>query len=166
MYVHRERQQIYAAPGREVTGLLCLPEIFPREAQYRPRDEMSQYITNFTNNASILEDYDAPEDALDGATVHLAWYGYGDYCGSSLVIFERNGKLYEVNGSHCSCFGLERQWKPEETSWDALSGYDLRGAYDGSREAHESLQELVYKHRGRKLIASKIEGRLIRETDA
>lgn len=124
---------------------------------------MSQYITNFKNNENIIEDYEAPANALDGATVHLAWYGYGDYCGDSLVVFERNGHLFEVNAYHCSCYGLEGQWKPEETSWDALAIRDLRGECEGSRDAHEALQELVTKMRGNKLAASSIEGRLIRE---
>jgi hypothetical protein len=37
------------------------------------------------------------------------------------VIFEKDGKLWEVNGSHCSCYGLEGQWQPEETTWEAIA---------------------------------------------
>ena len=37
-----------------------------------------------------------------------------------LELFERDGKLYEVFGGHCSCYGLEDQWKPEETTTAAL----------------------------------------------
>lgn len=81
---------------------------------------MSEYLTNFSNKEDVIQAYEAPEDALDNAVVYLAWYGYGSYSGSSLVVFEKNGKLYEVNGDHCSCFGLEGQWHPEETSWTAL----------------------------------------------
>ena len=46
----------------------------------------------------------------------VAWYGYGDYHGSAIVVYrdKRDGKLYEVNGWHCSCYQLEGQWKPEE----------------------------------------------------
>lgn len=61
----------------------------------------------------------------------FAAYDIGDYQGHALVIFERDGKLYEVNGSHCSCMGLEGQWQPEETSWKALA---MRGAIHGSFE--------------------------------
>jgi hypothetical protein len=43
------------------------------------------------------------------------------YSGSAFVLFERDGKLYEVHGSHCSCYGLEGQWEPEETTWEALA---------------------------------------------
>jgi hypothetical protein len=37
-----------------------------------------------------------------------------------LYFFEKNGILYEVSGSHCSCYGLEDQWEPEETSIESL----------------------------------------------
>lgn len=57
---------------------------------------------------------------LDGANVLLASYGTPSYEGYAFVLFERAGKLYEVNGSHCSCYGLEGQWEPEETTAEAL----------------------------------------------
>jgi len=50
----------------------------------------------------------------------FAAYGYANYSGDAFVLFEQNGKLYEVNGSHCSCYGLEDQWCTEETSLEAL----------------------------------------------
>jgi len=56
------------------------------------------------------------KNEMENCKILLAWYGYGDYDGSAFVLFERDGKLYEVNGSHCSCYGLEDQWVPEETS--------------------------------------------------
>ena len=46
----------------------------------------------------------------------LASYGTPSYEGYAFVLFKRDGKLYEVNGSHCSCYGLEGQWNPEATS--------------------------------------------------
>jgi len=108
---------------------------------------MNEYIENFASNADIISSYDAPADALDGATVLLAWYGYGDYNGESFVLFERDGKLWEVNGSHCSCYGLEDQWCPKETSWKALAMRNLANNYTaGANMAHQILQELVAKH--------------------
>ena len=47
------------------------------------------------------------------------------YEGYALLVYERGGKLYEVNGAHCSCHGLEDQWAPEETSWGALAMRDF-----------------------------------------
>lgn len=106
---------------------------------------MSVYIQEFRDNEDVIDRYKAPEDALDGAIVYLAWYGYGDYCGSSLVVFEKNGQLYEVNASHCSCYGLEGQWEPEETSWEALKMRDWwpGSSCDGHTEAIEAITKLA-----------------------
>ena len=76
------------------------------------------FIQEFKSVDDIITQYDAPKDALKSAKIYLAWYGCGDYCGSSLVLFKKGRKLYEVNGNHCSCMGLEGQWEPEETSWN------------------------------------------------
>lgn len=84
----------------------------------------------FLNNWSTIEEmkddfwpsYENQKltNELDGATVLLASYGTPSYQGYAFVLFERDGKLYEVNGSHCSCYGLEGQWEPEETTVEAL----------------------------------------------
>jgi len=70
--------------------------------------------------AFITRDFEA-EGALDNATVHYAEYDCPSYSGYAVVVFERDGKLFEVHGSHCSCFGLEDQWGPEETTWEAIA---------------------------------------------
>lgn len=73
----------------------------------------------------------------------LASYATGSYDGDAFVLFERDGKLYEVHGSHCSCHGLEGQWDPEETNWPALhmrnQGYMLDGHDDLARLHFEDL---------------------------
>ena len=120
---------------------------------------MSQYLQEFKSRQDVADNYGGDRyndekgeqskailNELRGSTIHLAWYGYGSYCGSSLVIYEKDGKLYEVNGSHCSCYGLEGQWKPEETSWEALKERDITGEYDGSAEAQALLQRLVKRN--------------------
>jgi len=53
-------------------------------------------------------------------SILFASYSYQDYSGDAFVLFERDGKLYEVNGGHCSCYGLEGQFAPEETDIDVL----------------------------------------------
>ena len=69
--------------------------------------------------------------------VLIATYEQEDYEGSAFVLFTDGGRLFEVNGSHCSCYGLEDCWRPEETSWEALAiRRDLSG-----RDAREALQE-------------------------
>lgn len=56
----------------------------------------------------------------DKINVLIAYYTYANYSGSAWVLFEQDGKLYEVNGSHCSCYGLEGQWCPEETDLETI----------------------------------------------
>jgi hypothetical protein len=77
----------------------------------------------------MKSDFGINDAALEGVTVLLASYTYEDYSGDAFVLFERGGKLYEVNGSHCSCYGLSEssysgdtttQWQPEETTVEAL----------------------------------------------
>ena len=101
------------------------------------------YVQNFADADDVIREYAAPADALKDATVYLAWYDYGSYDGTSLVIFEKDGVLYEVNGSHCSCYGLEDQWEPQKTSWEALGMRNLGNYTDGEAEANALLQELV-----------------------
>lgn len=45
-----------------------------------------------------------------------AFYTYEDYSGEAVVIFRIDGKLYENDGLHCSCYGLEGLWEPTEVS--------------------------------------------------
>ncbi len=65
------------------------------------------------------DDVGADVDLTD-ANILLAYYNYQDYSGDAFVLFERYGKLYEVSGGHCSCYGLEGQWHPEETTIESL----------------------------------------------
>lgn len=83
--------------------------------------EATVYRNEFDSDEDIISNFNAPEDSLQGATVLYADYTYEDYSGSATVIFEKDGKLFEVNGSHCSCYGLEGQWEPEETTWQAIA---------------------------------------------
>jgi hypothetical protein len=98
-----------------------------------------------SGEAAMLEDFGIDKSALEGSEVLLASYTYEDYSGSAFVLFRRDGKLYEVNGSHCSCHGLEAQsyrdnesrtqWEPEETSKEALEKrIDNHYAFDGMRD--------------------------------
>lgn len=59
-------------------------------------------------------------DDYKGIEVLLASYSAANYSGDAFVLFRRDGKLYEVNASHCSCYGVEGQWEPAETTVEAL----------------------------------------------
>jgi hypothetical protein len=43
--------------------------------------------------------------------------GYEEWC---YVLFVKDGELFEVEASHCSCYGFEGQWRPTRTVWAAV----------------------------------------------
>lgn len=70
----------------------------------------------------MLADFDAGQrPELEAAKVWAYEYEQEPYHGSAWGLWEVDGKLYEVHGSHCSCHGLEDQFEPEETTWEALA---------------------------------------------
>jgi len=135
------------------------------------KEDAPVYLNNFTSKEDIAEEFSGerfeynPKAKAGGRadilgqleTVHLAWYGDGDYCGDALVIYENGGKLYHVEGGHCSCYGLEGQWDPTETTWkavgmivkariDVLSEYS--SGYEGEKQMAERLLNLCVEHGG------------------
>jgi hypothetical protein len=106
-------------------------------------------IIGFQNEEDILSSYEAPADALKDATLIFAMYGGGSYDGYSFILFHKDGKYYEVNGAHCSCYGLEGQWNPEETD---IAFLEMRFFNDGPQsymfcdhpEAKEALRHALF----------------------
>ena len=87
------------------------------------RYQQPVYLNNWAKckQAQMVADFQELEIIKDSCiNILFASYGYGDYSGQAFVLFEKLGKLYEVNGQHCSCYGLEDQWEPEETTLEAL----------------------------------------------
>lgn len=87
----------------------------------------------------LIEAFEIEEGNLDGCNILLASYEYENYEGDAFVLYEKDGKLFEVNGSHCSCYELEGQWEPEETTKEVL----LKRVNDGSLGQYYSIN--VYK---------------------
>lgn len=112
------------------------------------------YVEKFKSNEDVAKEYANGVNQeleivslLNNSIVHLAWYGYGDYIGCSWVIYENNGILYQVNGSHCSCYGLEGQWEPEETDWRVISMMDFNCyEYDAKETINEYVKALSEKY--------------------
>ena len=81
--------------------------------------------------------------------IHIlfASYGQDNYSGDAFVLAVVEGKLYEVNGSHCSCYGLEGQWELEETTIEALVHRLIEGKLGvddySDNEFHEELKEFL-----------------------
>ncbi len=61
-------------------------------------------------------------DVAPCGEILAAWYDLTSYSyeGAATVLFRHDGVLCEVYGSHCSCSGLEGQWRPEPVQRDEL----------------------------------------------
>lgn len=88
---------------------------------------MKAFFELFENTTSLKKEFDISDKELEGVRILVAVYEYGNWEGAAFVLFERDGKLYEVHAAHCSCYGLEGQWAPEETTHAALL---MRKPYD------------------------------------
>lgn len=65
----------------------------------------------------------------ENINILFASYSCDNYEGDAYVLFEREGQLFEVFGSHCSCYGLEGQFEEEESSLDAIEHRLLNGTF-------------------------------------
>lgn len=93
---------------------------------------------------AIADQFEIDVSELDGCEILFAVYECESYEGSALILFNKDGKLYEVTGSHCSCNGLEGQWSPEETSLEALKMRDFK-YYGFNGTAEQLLIDLVFE---------------------
>lgn len=72
---------------------------------------------------AMLRDFEITSEDSSPDEILLAVYDIDCYEGSAFVLFIKDGTLYEVNASHCSCMGLEGQWVPEVTLEEAVKNY-------------------------------------------
>ena len=79
------------------------------------------YLEQFSNASDVFTEFCIP--ATENIQICYAEYDYRNYEGYAMVIFfdKEQNKYFEVYGSHCSCFGLENQWNPEEVNFSALN---------------------------------------------
>lgn len=75
--------------------------------------------------------------------VLIAYESVGSWgCDSSSFFLLREratGKLFENHGSHCSCYGFEDQWTPEETTLEYLKSDKFSfstGGYCSGGQSH------------------------------
>jgi hypothetical protein len=88
------------------------------------------FLNNWKTELDVFSDFEEYSYKLKEEQITIvhkdekilfASYGTDNYSGDAFVLFEKNDKLFEVNGSHCSCYGLENQWEPEETTIELLT---------------------------------------------
>jgi len=100
---------------------------------------MEKRYDGFDNFQDLIEQFRVDPTPVTDADIVVAVYESESYEGNAFVLYQKDGKLYEVNGSHCSCYGLENQWKPEETSIEAIAMRPRFGVW------HEDSAALVGK---------------------
>jgi len=85
------------------------------------QDELDRLANeSLPTKEEICELFQIEMSELEGVTFLFFYYDIEFYDGYAIILFKKDGKLYEVLATHCSCFGLERQWSPDETTWDAV----------------------------------------------
>lgn len=109
IYLHDWAKGGFEQLVSDFAGLYLTAEEFRAEAP--PFANVELWSTGREEFATELEN-----ERWKGVEILLASYANECYSGSAFVLFRRDGSLFEVNGSHCSCYGLEGQWSPEETS--------------------------------------------------
>ena len=91
----------------------------------KTEDGVKQHIANqYAEHPYDAESAKIVHDKLDKLDVLVAYESVGSWgCDStSFFIFKdkETGTLYEMHGSHCSCYGFEGQFRLEETTIEAL----------------------------------------------
>lgn len=76
------------------------------------------YFGEFKSKEDLEREFNI---TVDNENILIAVYDCPPYQGYAFVLFEKDGQLYEVNASHCSCYDLSGQWEPEETNYEYLS---------------------------------------------
>ena len=109
-------------------------------------------VNNYSRTADSSDDeyYNHKEESskkLDGMSVIIAYESVadsGEYA-ESFFLLKRNydGALFEVHGSHCSCYGFEGQLDLEETNSVALKYRAINGHLLGGFDEFEKDEEII-----------------------
>ncbi len=101
-----------------------------------------KYFCNWSSREDVIRDFidydglNVPADFPTAKEILFAAYET-DNDGWAIVVYERKGVLYEVNGSHCSCYGLREPdgngWHPERTTKRALAIRNINYGADAQK---------------------------------
>jgi hypothetical protein len=81
----------------------------------------------------VFENFTTPKSEREGVEILFAVYWSESYDGSAFVLYRKDGELYAVEGSHCSCYGLEDQWSPVKVTKESLVHEIEKGELGQSR---------------------------------
>lgn len=85
------------------------------------------YLNIWEGKDGVAHDFE--DESIAELNILFASYGEDCYEGDAWVLFEKEGTLYEVNGGHCSCYGLEGQWEPDEVNLKELENRLQHGTW-------------------------------------
>ena len=117
---------------------------------YISKSEYEAESCPYANTEAWLKKKEKMKNSIEkwsDINILFASYGCANYEGDAFVLFEKEGKLYEASGSHCSCYGLEGQFNPTETTIEELAFRLKNGSfgkddYSGS-EFHNELCQFI-----------------------
>lgn len=108
--------------------------------------DLSGCQTQMEVKEAIACQFELEMEDLERFAVLVGYISVGSWgCDSSayfLLWDHKTGKYYEVFGSHCSCYGFEDQWEPEETTLEYLTSDHFgfcTGGYDDESGQNEKL---------------------------
>ena len=118
-------------------------------------EDLKNYSEEYVKQ-HIVGHYKASQEEVDKFEISIAYESVGSWgCDSSSFFLLRNketSELFEVHGSHCSCYGFEGQFNPEYTIVEALKyraekrGVFSVGGYDNDRDRNiELVNEFILK---------------------
>lgn len=81
-------------------------------------NQLPEFKGFFSKVDDIILEFRIEKELLKNCRILFAEYIDENYSGAAYVLFynKTENKFYEVFGSHCSCYGLEGQWEPEEVT--------------------------------------------------
>ena len=107
----------------------------------------------------VAEEYETDRKALDKISFLIAYESVSSWgCDSASYFLVRDkltGALFDVRGSHCSCYGFEDQWELETVELAALKARAKKGetrmfpgGYDEDAEKNQTaIKEFILKMR-------------------
>jgi hypothetical protein len=119
-------------------------------------NQESIFLNDWSSKNGVISDfeenkYDYEKDEyvrtndVDDVNILFASYGCANYSGDAWVLFEQNGELFEVNGNHCSCYGLEGQWNPEVVMLEELENRLVKGSFGEDNWSDNNFKEELCK---------------------
>lgn len=111
------------------------------------------YLGSFSDKADVAGQFCT--ELGDDIEIVVAAYDTPPYEGYAFVLYRQGGVLYEVNASHCSCYGLcdhwydseTDTWVPDNSLWDpeevVIAELVKRERYLGYEEESNPWQERI-----------------------